>query len=89
MELLTSQERKSDTMCLLMKAYATTLVWPKGSNLKLIKALEPVASLQEIERAEKLAELHCERAIEDIQKEETLQFKSPVVSHRCTERRSG
>ena len=74
-----------------MKVYATTwsLAQIRGSDLKLRKTLEPVAGLQEMGRAEKLAELHCKHTIEDTQAEGNLQFKSPVVFHRCAERRRG
>ena len=52
-QLLTSQKgRRANIMCLLMKNTPPAIVLPKGSNLSLIKPLDPATNLQEVQSSE-------------------------------------
>lgn len=67
-QLLASQKgRRADIMCLLMKNTPPSIVMPKGSNLSLIKPLDPATNLQEIQSSEEHIELFLEYAISKIQ----------------------
>lgn len=67
-QLLTSQKgRRADIMRLLMKNMPLSIVLPKGSNLSLIKPLDPAINLQEIQSSEEHTEPFLEYAISKIQ----------------------
>lgn len=56
------------------------MLFPKGSNLSLIKTLDSAAALQENKRTEEQAEAHKENAVSEIQTEgdETGQTVSQI-----------
>ena len=67
-QLLTSQKgRRANIMCLLMKNTPPAIVLPKGSNLSLIKPLDPAINLQEVQSSEEHIELFLEYTISKIQ----------------------